>query len=279
MKLLYAEQKRRCVRMDEPTGRYATVNGLRMYYEIHGRGEPILLLHGGAGSTEIFDKVLLPALSKNRKVIASDLQAHGRTQDVDRPMRYETMADDVALLIKHLKLETTDILGYSLGAGVAIRTAIQHPKLIRKLIVISAPCKRNGWYPEIHAAMARSARESPDRLKKSVLYKTYAKIAPRQDDWSLLFSKMGELLKRDYDWSSEVAKLEIPVLIAFGDADSVRPSHMAEFYELLGGGKHDAGWDGSKMPKSRLLVLPGTTHYNSHESPLLAQAVVSFLNE
>lgn len=267
------------VRMDEPTGNYVKVNGLRMYYEVHGRGKPIVLLHGGAGSTEIFDKVLLPALSKNRKVITADLQAHGRTNDINRLMRYETMADDVALLIKHLKLEKADILGYSLGAGVAMRTAIQHPKLIRKLIVVSAPCKRNGWYPEIHDAMARSAGESPDRLKRSVLYKTYAKIAPRPDDWPLLFSKMGELLRRDYDWSSEVANLKIPVLIAFGDADSVLPSHMAEFYGLLGGGKHDAGWDGSKMPRSRLLVLPGTTHYNIHESPLLAQAVISFLNE
>lgn len=248
-----------------------------MYYEIHGKGKPIVLLHGGAGSTEIFDDVLLPALSKNYRVITADLQAHGRTQDVERPMRYETMADDVAQLIKHLKLGKTSILGYSLGAGVAMRTAIQHPKLVRKLIVVSAPCKRKGWYPEIHAAMARSGKRSSDRLKKSVLYKTYAKIAPKPGDWQLLFSKMGELLKRDYDWSDDIAKLEIPTMIAIGDSDGVSTSHAVEFFRLLGGGGRDGGWDGSKMTKSQLLILPGTTHYNSYSSPLLAQAVTTFL--
>lgn len=260
-------------------GNYARVNRLKMYYETQGRGRPVVLLHGGAGSTEIFDEALLPVLSKNHMVITADLQAHGRTQDIDRKMRYETMADDIAKLIRHLELEQTNVLGYSLGAGVALRTAIQHPKLVRKLVMVSAPCKRKGWYPEIHAAMARSGKESADRLKKSVLYRTYLKIAPRPQDWPLLFSKMGELLKRDYDWSREVAKLNIPVMIAIGDADSVRTSHAVEFFELLGGGKCDAGWDGSKMPKSQLLILPGTTHYNSYNSPLLAQAVATFLNE
>lgn len=260
-------------------GNYAEVNGLKMYYEIHGKGKPLVLLHGGAGSTEIFDEVLLPALLKNHTVITADLQAHGRTQDINRPMRYETMADDIAQLIKQLKLNEANIMGYSLGAGVALRIAIQYPKLVRKLIVVSAPCKRKGWYPEIHAAMDRSGNESADRLKKSALHKTYTKIAPRPQDWLLLFSKLGDLMKRDYDWSGEVAKLKIPTMVAIGDADSVRTSHAVEFFELLGGGKHDAGWDGSRMSRSRLLILPATTHYNSYTSPLLAQTIATFLSE
>jgi pimeloyl-ACP methyl ester carboxylesterase len=148
-------------------GSYANVNGLRMYYEIHGTGKPLILIHGGVGATEMFNEVLLPLLSKNRQVIAVDLQAHGRTADIDRPLSYEMMGDDIAALIKHLKLEKADVMGYSLGGGVALRTAIQHPELVRKLVLVSTAYKRNGWYPEVLAAMAQSGPESAERMKQT----------------------------------------------------------------------------------------------------------------
>src|SRR4030095_10493075 len=133
-------------------GNYATVNGLKMYYEIHGAGKPLILLHGGLGAIEMFGPNL-PVLAKRRQVIAVDLQGHGRTADIDRPIRLELMADDIAALIKHLGLERADVMGYSMGGGVALRTAIQHPELVRKLVAISIPFKRSGWYPENLANM------------------------------------------------------------------------------------------------------------------------------
>ena len=133
---------------------YADVNGLAMYYEVHGAGQPLILLHGGLGLTSMFGDVL-PLLAEDRQVIAVDLQAHGRTADIDRPMRYELMGDDIAALIEHLGLAKTDLMGYSLGGGVALRCAIQHPELVRKLVVVSTPFSQNGWYPEVVASMAQ----------------------------------------------------------------------------------------------------------------------------
>jgi pimeloyl-ACP methyl ester carboxylesterase len=129
--------------LNENTGKYAAVNGLDLYYEIHGEGEPMILLHGGVGAIEMFGEVL-PLLAEGRRVIAVDLQAHGRTADIDRPMTFEAMADDVAALIEHLELGKADIMGYSLGGGVALRTAIQHPEVVRKLVLVSTPFKRDG---------------------------------------------------------------------------------------------------------------------------------------
>ena len=127
--------------------RYAEVNGVRMYYEEHGSGQPLILLHGGLGSGDMYAPIL-PLLAKGRRVITVDLQAHGRTADIDRPLRYETLGDDVAGLIRHLGLTQTDVMGYSFGAATALRTAIQHPDLVRRLVVTSIPCRRDGWYPE-----------------------------------------------------------------------------------------------------------------------------------
>jgi len=256
---------------------YAPVNGLRMYYEIRGKGKPLILLHGGAGATEMFAPIY-GALSEKRQVIAVDLQAHGRTADIDRPLRYELMAEDVAALIKHLRLEKADLMGYSLGGGVALRTVIQHPELVRKAVLVSATCKRNGWYPEVLAGMAQGG-ESAEAMKQTPMYQLYSKVAPRLEDWPVLMTKTSEMLKRDYDWSEEVAKIRIPVMLIVGDADSVRTAHAVDFFELLGGGKRDAGWDGSGMSNARLAILPGTTHFTIFSSPAMVSAAVAFLDE
>jgi pimeloyl-ACP methyl ester carboxylesterase len=256
---------------------YAPVNGLNLYYEIHGSGEPLILLHGGVGATGMFHDIM-PALSNGRSVIAVDLQGHGRTADIDRPLRIESMADDIAALMKHLGIQKADLMGYSMGGEVALRTAIQHPGLVRKLVIVSSTYKRDGWYPEILAGMAQMGPAAAEPMKQTPMYQMYAGVAPRPADWPVLLTKLGGLLRKEYDWSKEVAAIQAPVLLAFGDADAVRTAHAVQFFELLGGGKKDGGWDGSGMSKSRLAILPGLTHYNIFSSPVLASTVVTFLN-
>jgi len=260
-----------------PKSGYAAVNGLNLYYEIHGSGEPLILLHGGLGLISMFGEVLTE-LATNRQVIAVDLQAHGRTADIDRPIRYELMADDIAAVIRYLGLAQADLMGYSLGAGVALRAAIQHPSLVRKLVVVSTPFKRSAWYPEVLAGMAQMSAAAAEYMKGSPIYQSYVSVAPYPDQFPTLVDKMGDLLRQEYDWSAEVASLRLPVLLVFGDADSVPPAQVARFFELLGGGKADAGWDGSHMPRSRLAILPATTHYNIFTSPALAPIVGAFLD-
>jgi len=255
---------------------YAPVNGLKMYYEIRGTGRPLVLLHGGAGNTQMF----LPSfdqLSRGRQVIATELQAHGHTADIERPLRYEQLADDVAALIKHLKLTEVDLMGYSLGGGVVLRTTIQHPELVRKLVLVSATCKRNGWYPEVLAAMGQGA-ENAEGMRQTPMYQSYARVAPRVQDWPVLMTKLAEMLKREYDWSDEVSRIRAPVMLVFGEADSVRTAHAVEFFELLGGGKRDGGWDASGMTRNRLAILPGTTHFTISTSPAMVSAVTAFLD-
>jgi pimeloyl-ACP methyl ester carboxylesterase len=255
---------------------YAPVNGLKLYYEVHGTGEPLILLHGGLGATEMFGEVL-PLLSKTRRVIAADLQGHGRTADIARPLSMEAMADDVAALTKYLRIEKADIMGYSLGGGVAVCTAVQHPDVVEKLVLVSIAFKRDGWYPEIVAGMAQMSADAAEPMKKTPMYQMYARIAPKPEDWPVLLTKLGELFRKDYDWSNGVEAIKAPTLLIFGDADAVRTAHAVEFFELLGGGKKDGGWDGSGISNARLAILPGLTHYNIFSSPVLGSTVTPFL--
>jgi pimeloyl-ACP methyl ester carboxylesterase len=266
----------------EHSGKYAPVNGLKLYYELHGnsndKNPPVVLLHGGVGAIEMFGPIL-ETLAKDRRVIGVDLQAHGRTADIDRPLRYELMADDIAGLINFLGIKRADVMGYSVGGGVALRTAIQHPEVVRRLVVLSAPCKREGWYPEILLGMAQMGPQSAEPMKQTPMYQLYSKVAPKVEDWPMLLTKLGDLLRREYDWSKEVAAIKAPVLLIAGDADSVRTAHSVEFFELLGGGKKDAGWDGSGRPTSQLAILPGLTHYTIFSSPALTATVIPFLDK
>lgn len=256
---------------------YAPVNGLNMYYEIHGQGEPLVLIHGGLGATSMFGDNLA-ALATVRKVIAVDLQGHGRTADIDRDLNVEYMADDIAALLKHLKIEKADIMGYSLGGGVALQTAIRHPEVVRKLIVASTPFKRSGFYPDILAQQAHVNAEAAEMMKQTPMYQLYAGIAPRPQDWSRLLGKIGEAMKKDYDWTESVKKVTAPTLVIAADADIFPPSHAVELFGLLGGGQRDPGWDGSGRPASQLAILPNLTHYNLFLSPALSATAISFLN-
>jgi pimeloyl-ACP methyl ester carboxylesterase len=220
-------------------GKYANLGGLKMYYEIWGKGQPLVLLHGGFGVIGMFEKIL-PAPAENRQVIAVELQGHGHTADIERPLSFERMADDVAALINHLGLEYADILGYSLGGGAAVQTAIRHSDVVRKLVVVSAPCKSDGWYPEVRVGMRSMNAEVGKTWVGSPMYQAYASVAPKPDDWPTLVDKMGQLLSLEYDWSEAVSALKSPVMIVVGDADSARIAHAVEFFEFVGGGQRDA---------------------------------------
>jgi pimeloyl-ACP methyl ester carboxylesterase len=257
---------------------YASVDGLNMYYEIHGHGQPLILIHGGLGSGDMFSSIM-PELLKEREVITVDLQAHGRTADIDRPISYEAMADDVAGVIRNLRIERADVMGYSIGGEVALRTAIQHPELVRKLIVVSATYRRDGWYPEILAGESQLNAQAAEQMKHTPFYEEYARVAPRPQDWPILCTKLGDMFRQDYDWSGEVKQIMSPVLLVFGDADAVRTSSAVQFFELLGGGQRDGGWNGSGMSHARLAIIPGTTHYTIFSSPQLASIATQFLDD
>ncbi len=258
------------------TGAYATVNGIDLYYETYGTGEPLILLHGGLGAIEMFGP-LLPALAETRQVIAVDLQGHGRTADIDRPMTYEAMADDVAALIQTLKLDRADVMGYSLGGGVALQTAIRHPELVRKLVLLSTVYKRDGWYPEVLQGMSMMTADAASQMLQTPMYQLYAAIAPKPEQWATTVGKLGTLLATDYDWSTDVAALKLPVLLVVGDADSVQLSHAVEFFGLLGGGKVDGASKG--RPLSQLAVLTDTTHFTIFADAVrVPPVVVPFLD-
>jgi pimeloyl-ACP methyl ester carboxylesterase len=234
---------------------YAVVNGLDLYYEMRGNGGiPLIVLPGGFMTVAAMG-ALVPELATKRQVIGVELQGHGHTADIDRPLHYETMADDIAALMAHLGLAQADFLGYSLGGGVALRLAIQHPERARKLTLASTAFRREGWYPETLAGMAAI---SPEAFAKTPIYESYLQTSPKPEAWPTFVGKMRQLLSEDYDWTQEVAALKAPVLIVVGDADGLRLAHAVEMFGLLGGGKKDGDLAG--LSSSRLAALPFTTH-------------------
>ncbi|HJU68776.1 MAG TPA: alpha/beta hydrolase [Gemmatimonadaceae bacterium] len=256
---------------------YVLANGVNYYYEIHGRGEPLLLLHGGLGSIDMFGP-LLPTFAKERQVIAVDLHGHGRTALGDRPIDLVDIGNDLAVVIKQLGYEKVDVLGYSFGGGAAFRLAVQHPSLVRRLAVASAPYAQAGFHPEMLPQQAAVGAAMADQMKQTPMYISYAAVAPRPEDFPRLLDRMGELMRKPYDWAEDVKKLQMPVMLIYGDADMIRPDHIVRFYQLLGGGLRDAGWMREHMSKNRLAILPNLTHYEVFMSPLLVATALPFLN-
>jgi pimeloyl-ACP methyl ester carboxylesterase len=264
-------------------GSYANVNGLNLYYEVHGPrtdARPLILLHGGLGMVGMFAQIL-PTLAETRQVIGVEMQAHGHTADIDRPFSFEQFADDIAALIKSLDLGTADILGYSLGGGAAQQTAIRHPEVVHKLVVVSAPAKRNGWLPESLEGMSAMTTEFAAVMVGSPPHVAYASAAPRPEDWPVMVGKTGDLLRQHYDWSSDLAGVKVPTLLVFGDGDAVRLDHVMEMFKLVGGHPVILSADGTmdNPPASRLAILPGTNHYDiiSH-TDLLLPIITQFLD-
>lgn len=252
-------------------------NGIDYYYQIHGEGEPLLLLHGGLGAIDMFGRVLTE-LAEERRVIAVELQGHGRTALGDRPIRYRDMADDMAAILEQLDQPEVDVVGYSMGGGVGLRFAIQHPEQVKRLVLVSTGFSREGLYPEMIPLQEQISAEMAGAMKDTPMYRTYRKLAPNPENFPELLDRMGDLMRKPYNWRDEVKALNMPVMLVYGDSDMFRPEHMVDFYQLLGGGLGDAGWQREKMSINRLAVLPGKTHYDIFFDPLLARTVLPFLN-
>jgi pimeloyl-ACP methyl ester carboxylesterase len=262
------------------TGQYAKVNGISLYYETHGAGRPLILLHGGLGSGEMFGPIL-PVLTERHLVIAPDLQGHGRTADIDRPLDIRLMADDIAALIDHLRLDKPDVVGYSLGGGVALQAAVRHPAKVRRLVAASAHIRTDAVYPEMRAQQAQVGAAAAEFMKDTPMYQLYQRVAPRPGDFPRLLEKIGESMAQDFDFTEDVRGLQVPTLIVAADADMAPPSHYAEVFSLLDGGLRDGGWQGDGRPRGghALAILPGLTHYSIFSSPLFAAAALAFLDE
>ncbi|WEX75862.1 alpha/beta hydrolase [Sinorhizobium numidicum] len=256
---------------------HLAVNGINYYYQIHGEGEPLLLLHGGLGIIEMFGPNLTK-LAESRQVIGVDLQGHGRTPLGDRPIDLAAMGADMAVLVRELGYSQVDVLGCSMGGGVASQMAAQAPEIVRRLALVSTPFAKDGFYPEILQAQAQVGSGMAEMMKETPMYKSYAAVAPDVSEFPKLLDAMGELMRRDFDASAAVAKLTMPVMLVYGDNDMFRLEHIVDFYHKLGGGLRDAGWMRENMSKNRLAILPDLTHYDIFVSPRLVETVLPFLN-
>jgi pimeloyl-ACP methyl ester carboxylesterase len=252
-------------------------NGVDYYYEIHGTGEPLFLLHGGLGAIEMFGPVL-PALAETRQVIGVDLHGHGRTPLGKRDISLTDMGDDMAVLLETLGYGQVDVLGFSMGGGVAFRFAVQHPAMVRRLVLVSAGYARDGFHPEMLLQQAQVGAVMAEAMKETPMYQSYAAIAPNPAEFPELLDRMGALMRRPYDWSADVEKLSMPVMLVFGDSDMYRPEHIMKFYQLLGGGLKDAGWMREHMSQNRLAILPNLTHYEIFMAPELVTTALPFLD-
>lgn len=233
---------------------YAPVNGLNMYYEIHGTGQPLVLLHGSFMTIEQFG-TLIPGLAGSRQVIAVELQGHGHTADIDRPITYEHLADDTAALLGRLGIGHADVYGYSLGGGVALQVGIRHPALVRKLIVVSASSSRDGMYPEVFAGIEHI---TPELFDGTPWREAYDRTAPHPEAFPRLVDKLKQLDAITFGWPSETIRaITAPTMIIIGDSDGTRPEHAVELFRLRGGGVFG---DLAGLPAAQLAVLPGTTH-------------------
>jgi pimeloyl-ACP methyl ester carboxylesterase len=257
---------------------YISANGVDYWFEIHGSGEPLLLLHGGLFSTGMFGPTLTK-LAETRRVIGVDLHGHGRTALGTRPkISLVDIGRDLAVVVQKLGLRQVDVMGYSFGAGAGLQLAFQHPELVRRLVVVSAPYAQNGFFPEMLPQQAAVGAAMADAMKETPMYQHYAAIAPRPQDFPRLLDAMGELMRQPYDWSASVKKLTMPVMLVYGDSDMMRPEHIVSFYQLLGGGLKDAGWMREHMSRNRLAILPDVTHYEAGTAPSLVPTVLPFLD-
>lgn len=264
--------------MDVTSG-YATVGDLEMWRESRGSspdGVPLVVVHGGFGLASMFGD-LLDELAGSRQVVAVELQGHGHTPDIDRAFSWDAFGDDLAGFAAAMGFAQVDLMGYSLGGTASLRAAIRHPAFVRRLVLVSIPCKREGWHPEVQTGMTTVNSSLFEGFRQSPMYAAYAAVAPDVSAYPMLMDRTGALISQPYDWSDDVRGLPMPVLLVYGDADSVPPSHAAEFYALLGGGLRDAGWDMSGRGTNRLAILPGVTHYDSFVSPRLVPVVDEFL--
>lgn len=233
---------------------YAPVNGLQMYYEVYGEGKPLVLLHGAFMTINLNWSSLIPEFSKNHKVIAVEFQGHGHSGDISREFSFENLSEDVAGLLQYLKIDKADIVGYSLGGGVATQLAIRHPQVVNKLVILSCPFKFEGWSAETRKIFTMM---KPEFLAATPLKKYYDSVAPDKSQWTGMVTKLIRMVQTPYDFTDQVRSISSPVLLVLGDADGINPDHVAEMIRLLGGGRNG---DMMGLPRNRFAMLPGTSH-------------------
>src|SRR6266478_4428710 len=276
----YAEERKAATQSELPKAvksGHVAVNGLNYYYAVYGKGEPLLLLHGGLGQVEMFGPNLT-RLAQSRQVIGVDLRGHGRTALGDRELSLVDMGNDMAGVLKKLGYDKVDVLGYSMGGGVAFQFAAQHPEMVRRLALVSTPFSQDGFYPEMLPQQAALGAAMAEQMKETPMYKSYVAIAPQPEEFPKLLDQMGAYMRNPYDWSADVKKLTMPVILIFGDSDMFRPEHIVKFYQLLGGGLKDAGWQREHMSPNRLAILPNITHYEMGLAPQMVDTALPFLN-
>jgi pimeloyl-ACP methyl ester carboxylesterase len=246
-----------------------------MYYEIHGTGQPLVLLHGAFSAIGTSFGALVPGLAQSRQVIAFELQAHGHTADIDRPLSLEQLADDVAAAIRHLGLERADIFGYSMGAGVALHVVIRRPDVVRKLILASVTYDLSGVHPGLMEGLGEM---KPEMMHGSPWHTEYLQIAPRPEDFNNLFAKKTEMDHSIKDIpAATIRAIQAPTLLIIGDSDLVRPEHAVEMFRLLGGGVFGDMPPG--LPPSQLAILPGASHVTVvQRTDLLLSIIPAFLD-
>lgn len=257
-----------------PAGRYASVNGLKMYYEIHGTGRPVVLLHGALCTIDGCFGKILPPLAKTRQVIAIEQQAHGHTADIDRPLTTEQMAKDTVALLRQLKIENADFFGYSMGAGIALQIAIRRPQMVRKLAFVAAGYNLQGFHPRIAEGIRKL---KPQDFAGSPWIEAYKKVAPNPNGWPGLLARVQRQVRAFKGFSPKaIRSMRAPTLIMIGDSDVVRPEHAVQMFRLLGGG---VAGDIAGLPRSQLAVLPGTTHVTLVDrADWLVSMVTAFLD-
>jgi pimeloyl-ACP methyl ester carboxylesterase len=256
---------------------HVAVNGLNYYYAVYGQGEPLLLLHGGLGQIEMFGPNLT-RLAQTRQVIGVDLHGHGRTALGNREIDLVDIGNDIAGVLKKLGYDKVDVLGYSFGGGAAFQLAVQHPQMVRRLVVASAGYAQDGFYPEMLPQQAAVGAAMADQMKETPMYKSYVAVAPHPEEFPKLLDGMGAWMRKPYNWSVDVKKLTMPVMLMYGDSDMFRLEHVVKFYQLLGGGLKDAGWQREHMSKNRLAILPNLTHYELFLAPQFVDTAMPFLD-
>ena len=258
----------------EPKTGYAPVNGLKMYYEIHGKGDPVVLLHGAFMTITNNWTEMIAELSKTRLVIAVEMQGHGRTADINRDFSYENLADDIAALLDYLKIKQADVLGYSMGGGVAMQLAIRHPERVRKVVSISAVIRSDGFVKE---GMEALTRLEAGMFKGSPIETEYKKLSPTPDQFETFVKHVVQFASKPYDFGAEKMKAtKAPMLFIHGDADGVRLDYIAEVFRLKGGEIHG---DLRPRSESRLAILPNTTHVTlMNKLDVIVPMVNDFLN-
>jgi pimeloyl-ACP methyl ester carboxylesterase len=233
---------------------YADVNGLKLYFEVYGKGKPIVLLHGSYMNIPMNWAQAIPLLAKSRQVIVAEMQGHGRTRDVPREFSYEAMADDVSGLLGHLKMESADVLGYSMGGGIAFQMAIRHPERVRRLVILSGAYSHDGWWPDVEKSFATM---NADAFKGTPIEEEYRRFGNDPALFPEFVKKVISVDLKPYDWSKAAHAIKTPMFIVIGDVDGIRYEHALELFRAKGGGKMG---DIHGLPKSRLAILPGTTH-------------------